>query len=622
MKLCKLRIHNYRSIKDLEINVPDMLILLGPNNHGKSNILRALEFGLSTSAKPQLDDFFSFRDKDDTELWVEMTFNNLTSQEQRTFTKYLRPDGTLQIRKTARLTQTQTVEIGYNGYIQEPQEWWLKSSAWERLSTRERIQEEARSVPALQALLSTTGKITKQQLEEFQKQYIEEHRAELTLSERLEEGPLLGQRNVAGGILPELFLIPAIRDLTEEVKVKTTTVFGRLLQRAVKEMAERDPRFTDLRRRLQELIDELNARPEGAPDTASELARLEAEIASEMAVWGVGVSIEVTPPELEKVFELGTQLHLDDGVKTLAEKKGHGLQRAVMFALVRAWAKALRTTDEPRATGARRASDSVFFAIEEPELFLHPHAQRQLFSSLVEIAASPDHQVFLSTHSTHFVDLEHYRRIAIVAKPSAQRGTEVRQCTRELFAGDDAADRRRRLHMASWINPDRGELFFARKVILVEGETEKAVFPFLAQKIGCFDPDVTIIDCGSKHNLPLYIEILNAFRVPYCVVHDEDPLPEPIPPDWTKDKREARQRTFEMNETIAGAVDPQLGSIEVLSPDFEGVSGVPKHQVEKKGKALAALDHFEKLDANEVPDRLAQAVRNAYQTKKLEGDRS
>jgi putative ATP-dependent endonuclease of OLD family len=613
VKLFRLQIHNFRSISDIDIAVPEMLILLGPNNHGKSNILGALEFGLSTSAKPDRDDFFSFRPVEESSLWVEMTFDRLTDQEKTTFQKYLRADGTVYIRKTARLQDGGAVEVAYNGYVQEPEQWWLKGSATERLSNREQIQQAAGQVPELQTLLQGGGRITRQRVTEFQQEYIAAHRGELVFTEALEDGPLLGSKNVAGGVLPDFFLVPAVRDLSDETKVKGTTVFGRLLQRAVREMAERDPQFVEIRNRMQSLVEQLNARPDGPPEAASELARLEKSLAGELTSWGVSVSIEVTPPEIEKVFELGTQLHVDDGLKTLAERKGHGLQRAVLFALLRAWAKVLRPAGGEGPTRARQASESAFFAMEEPELFLHPHAQRQLFGSLNEIAAAADHQVFICTHSTHFVDLEHYRRIAVVSKASPQEGTRVRQCTTDLFEGGEAADRKRRFHMASWVNPDRGELFFARKVVLTEGETEKSVFPFLAKKLDCLDPNVSIIDTGGKDNLPLYIAILNAFGIPYCVVHDEDPLPDPIPENWLHDKRESAQRTLAMNATIADAVDAELGSVEVFAPDFEGVSGVSRGQADKKGKALAALDHLDLMTPGDIPGRLANVIRNAYQ---------
>jgi len=166
--------------------------------------------------------------------------------------------------------------------------------------------------------------------------------------------------------------------------------------------------------------------------------------------------------------------------------------------------------------------------------------------------------------------------------------------------------------MAAWVNPDRGELFFAKRVILVEGETEKALLPFLAKTLGRFDPDVSVIDCGSKFNLALYIRILNAFRIPYLVIHDEDPLPDPIPGDWPDDKRKARRKVFNENTAIQEHVDPALGAIEVLSPDFEGVSGVSRTQAEKKGKPIAALDHFSTVPPGAVPKRLAEVLEKAY----------
>ena len=617
MRVRHLKIHKYRSIKDVDIEVRNTLILLGPNNHGKSNILGALEFGLSTSAKPVREDLCAFREPDEADLWVEMTFAELTTQEQTTFQKYLRDDKTIRIRKTATFDGAGNVTVGYRGYVQEPEEWWLKGSAYERLKTKEMVEAEARAVPPLMQILEGGGRITKGRVQEFQETFIHAHHDELTFTETLEDAPLLGAKNVAGGILPEFYLVPAVRDLSDETKMRGTAVFGRLLQRAVQEMTERDPRFVDLRNRMQQRIGELNDRTERSGEPPSQLAQLESLLSGELTTWGVDVSIQVTPPEIEKILELGTELHLDDGLRTLAERKGHGLQRAVIFALLRAWAKVLRmaVAAETEATEtARRASESCYFAIEEPELFLHPHAQRQLAAALVDLASAPEHQVFVCTHSTHFVDLDRYRCIAICRKPSAAAGTHVRQCTSDLFEGDDAKDRRDRFHMAVWVNPDRGELFFAKKVILVEGETEKVVLPYLAKRLGCLDPDVSVIDCGSKFNLRLYIAILNAFRIPYCMVHDEDPVPDPVPTDWSPQRTAERRRLFNENTEIRNALDASIGSVEVLTPDLEGVSGVSRTQGDRRGKAIVALEHFAALKPGEFPRPLCNLVSRAYQT--------
>lgn len=609
MEISKLSAHNFRSIGDISLTCSSLATLLGPNNHGKSNVLRALEFGLTTSAKPSTDDFFAHRKADDNTMWVEMTFRDLTPQEKKTFERYLQADGSICVRKSARLLGNDNVETFYNGWIEQPEDSWLQPGKAGDFASRDAINQTP-----LAGLVPSTGRVTKAQVEEAQRTYADENRSELKFVRELEDSPLLGQKNVGGGVLPEFFLIAAVRDLTDEIKVKNTTTFGRLMNRAVREMAERDPRFATVRDQLADVIAELNLR-----DTASgkinELAALEKSIEGELQAWGVQVNIEVRPPEIEKLFELGTDVHLDDGVRTTADRKGHGLQRAMMFALLRAWAATLRAgrkSDDDGEVVPRKQSDSVIFAMEEPELFLHPHAQRRLAAALREISKTDQHQVFLCTHSTHFVDLTHYKEMAIVGKDNPKVGSYLRQCTKELFDGEDIQEQKDRFHMAQWINPERGEIFFSRRAIFVEGETERVLLPYLAKKLDIYDPEVSIIDCGSKHNLPLYIQIANAFQIPYLIVHDEDPLPDPIPEEWNADKVREKKHTFALNEEIGKLIDKDLGSAEVLSPDFENASGVSKGQGKKMGKPLAALTHFEGVAAEDICERLMQVIAKAY----------
>jgi putative ATP-dependent endonuclease of the OLD family len=614
MRIKHIKVHNYRSIRDLTMECLPLTTLLGPNNHGKSNLLNALEFGLSTSAKPTEQDFFAHRDPSDNEFWIEIIFHELTQQEKNTFMRYVFSDGSVCIRKTARM-QNGGIEVSYNGYVEQPSEEWLHADIAAEYTKRDIIDNTP-----LKELVPANGRLTKKDIEEAQRKYIAQRHNDITLIRTLEEGPLLGQKSVAGGVLPDFYLIPAVKDLTDEIKVKTTTVFGRLLTRAVREMAERDPRFVDARRQLEEVISSLNTR-DSDKGQGNRLAMLERSIEEELQSWGVRVNIELSPPELEQLFELGTDIHINDGVKTTADRKGHGLQRAMMFALLRAWANTLRNDKKTESEGvvsARKQSDSVIFAMEEPELFLHPHAQRRLAVSLREIAITPGHQVFFCTHSTYFVDLEHYKEVAIITKDSPEKGSCVRQCSSDLFEGDEIQERKKRFHMTRWINPDRGEMFFARRVVFVEGETEKVVLPYLAGKMEVYDPDVSIIDCGSKYNLPLYIAVAKAFDISYLVIHDEDPLPDPIPDEWNEEKRREKKRTFDLNEYIMNLVETPLGQVEILSPDFEEVSGVSKSQGEQKGKALAALDHFETVDKQNITQRLMQIVNAAYGGKGIE----
>ena len=104
-----------------------MLVLLGQNNHGKSNVIGALNFALNSSVKPDINELFAFADPEDKRMWVEITFDRLTVQESTTFKKYVREDGTFRFRKTAAFDETGTVSLSYNGYVLEPEELWLKA---------------------------------------------------------------------------------------------------------------------------------------------------------------------------------------------------------------------------------------------------------------------------------------------------------------------------------------------------------------------------------------------------------------------------------------------------------------------------------------------------------------
>lgn len=612
MRIREVAIHNFRSVADLTLLCGSLVALIGPNNAGKSNIIGALEFALTPGSKPTDEDFFAFRSED--LLWVELEFVDLTEQEKRTFSRYVTASGVLRFRKAARLIDGTKVETEYHGYTTEPTAWWLKADAWPRLNTKDLVTAAAQEIADLAPLADKTGRLAKQDLLDLQQGYIEAHCDDLEFETDLENGPFLGAANVAGGILPDFFLVPAVRELVDETKTKGTSLLSRLLQRIVTDVAVREGSLDAAEEQLRLAIAALNVRGGGEGSGERGLPGLEAALEHELSRWGVRVSIRVDPPSIDRIFELGTRVLIDDGYETAAERKGHGLQRALVFALLRTWAEANKASPDGEDVEPlpRKASASVVFAVEEPELYLHPHAQRQLYEVLKQLSDSPERQVILCTHSPAFVDIEHYQGLGIACKENPKVGTSMKQCSCDLFGAGDA-DAKKRFQMAGWLNPARGELFFARRVILVEGETEERVLPVLAKRLGCWDPEVSVIDCGSKNNLVSYIGLLNQFRIPYLVVHDEDPVPDPVPDDWKEDRAKQARRTYAENARIASFVDHSLGSVEVLSPCFEEAAGVSKSQGEKVGKAMAAM---ESLADRDVPVCLQAIVRLAFASPK------
>ena len=97
------------------------------------------------------------------------------------------------------------------------------------------------------------------------------------------------------------------------------------------------------------------------------------------------VSFEVKNPEFDELLK-SFQTRVDDGVETYAYEKGDGMQRALMLAIIQAYAEFRK--------GREGVGKSFLFFIDEAELHLHPTAQRKLKDVLLSLCENID-QVFL-----------------------------------------------------------------------------------------------------------------------------------------------------------------------------------------------------------------------------------
>ena len=120
-----------------------------------------------------------------------------------------------------------------------------------------------------------------------------------------------------------------MRDLGQESGTKTTTLFGRLLHRALKDMAEGDAAFHKATEQLAALMGQFNE-----PATTEAATPFNSSRTSRASLRGGQRRDQGARPEVSKLFELGTTLSIDDGVQAKEESKGHGLQRAMIFALI------------------------------------------------------------------------------------------------------------------------------------------------------------------------------------------------------------------------------------------------------------------------------------------------
>jgi len=232
-------------------------------------------------------------------------------------------------------------------------------------------------------------------------------------------------------------------------------------------------------------------------------------------------------------------------------------------------------------------AEGIVFAIEEPELFLAPHGHRYLYRLLRRLAERGN-QVFFTTHAPGLLNVAALEEVNLVSRD--ERGVTAIERLRPIDVDDT-------FRVLSEFDAERAELFFSRGAILVEGMTEKMAFPLVFAALGR-DADreqISIVECGGKANLPLFVEICRRAHIPYVVVHDSDMRPGREPVDSEVRLNALIRRRAGARRTI------------ILEPDFEGLVGYRGRQ-KKPGRAWSRLARARR---DELPPPLVRAVELA-----------
>jgi putative ATP-dependent endonuclease of the OLD family len=305
------------------------------------------------------------------------------------------------------------------------------------------------------------------------------------------------------------------RGIKDNMGYDRWTPLGRMLQGINREFQR------DARRRGA--FEERMAEVKGILSESEDFARLEELVREQTALL-----LRRNPAEFRVDFNLYDPWNFyrtfqmiasDDNLEFQASSAGMGLQSALTVPVLRAYAE-IRHTD-------------AILAIEEPEIYLHPQAQRNFYGVLRELAEA-DTQVFYTTHSPNFLETSHFDEIALVRRDGSlgQRQTSVTQVTAAAFAGDFnarheetlASEDSVRRHTAKHCSIRHHEGFFATKVILVEGETEEEALPIFARALDV-DLDahgISVLGCRGKTAMPEIYRLFNEFGIPTYAVFDGD----------------------------------------------------------------------------------------------------
>lgn len=294
--------------------------------------------------------------------------------------------------------------------------------------------------------------------------------------------------------------------------------------------------------------------------------------------------------KLEDAFKKNHTISVERGDSSRKEsflQNGHGVIRQALFNFI----AFLKDT----SSGNKKEYLILF---EEPELFLHPNVTFKLRESLYNLSENSPYQILCATHSPMMIDLSKPHSSLIRAIKDKDENTKTYQICSDVFAKDE--ERKQRVQMINRFNPHVCEAFYADNVILVEGDTETIVYRDLLKR---FYPEkeIFILNTGSKNNMPFFQEILTAFRIKHCVIHDADT--ELISNGHKNSAWKLNQTIWDLVER-ANQIEEGLSCRYVHNANFENAHAY--NLLSGKDKPLQAYKFVQTInkDAVDIPDCL------------------
>lgn len=276
--------------------------------------------------------------------------------------------------------------------------------------------------------------------------------------------------------LPKFEYIHTRQYFEDMAKYSQKSAVGIMLSSVIEEILKDDPKYLAFRSTFEELFNSEDSAVSGHFKGLGESVRkhLEKQFAECSKVY-----FEVLSPEFSDLLKKFETV-VDDGVETYATAKGDGMQRALMLAIIQAYADYRKARDD--------AGKSFLFFIDEAELHLHPTAQRKLKNVLLELSESLD-QVFISTHSSVFV--------ADTAPSQSVFKAEKIECRTEIFITDEAD---KPYIVYELLGGSPADLLLPRNFLIVEGPSEFELLTRVIRRHYPHAPAIQIISAeGDTH---------------------------------------------------------------------------------------------------------------------------
>lgn len=488
MHISKVEIYNFRSLKEVIVQLNETNVLIGPNNAGKTSFFDAINFaiGWSTNKTPKEDDFhvndplnFDPQKANPIKVIIELREG---FEESGRFSENIVDD--------------------FEGVIQFDED---------------AVKDEEEPIKYIR--IKYTCEFSREK-----NKYVES-RVFLDQNNKEISGKNTSVRKFEHLSYFPFFYLETLRNIQSEIK-SSSSFWGK-----IKKSVDYSPKERKIQR-LMNLLDKVLLSDE---DKLSEVVNRLKEIEQ-----SIKISDEADKISLKAVssrsWELldGLTIFLktaDSNISLPIDKHGMGTQNIAIFTIFNAYLDILL----PQIIENEEVTPII--GIEEPEAHVYPHSQRAIYEQLKKIKG----QKIMSTHSPYIVDQAKINDFILFRTINGE--TNVKQIplyTKSLPFGlpEKAYENNLYLTLADLhtlrrqIQFKNTELLFSSLLLLCEGDSEKIFFEILGQKYlgtSLARLGISVIACdGRNYNPFLKIAKQNAFDLPWLIFSDgeEDTITE------------------------------------------------------------------------------------------------
>lgn len=529
MLLNSVRIENYRGLRDICLPLSRFVCIVGENNSGKSSTLLALSLFI-TGSKVNKNDYYDSTKPVRIEVELNICESDLAKVKDEHKDKIFEIITDKKLTLVRRYETDDSVNLCYKKLMPVDKRFddskiaeilsgkkgnEIKTAIMDHLPEYEEFFDEVKTQKGAKEIVDSI-------IKDMPISQLEEKDVKLPIPEA-----------IIKTLMPEPYYIQAVKDINDDVKTKESATFGKIISlfhkeiegsKPVKDIVESFGKITTLFNRP----DNRESRPDKRLKEVKDIEKLVNAYLKENFP-SSSLEFYIPPIELKDILST-TQIYIDDGTRGLIDSKGDGLKRAVTFSLLRSYVEMKRRSklldsldsEEADPQNEENPSQPYLFLFEEPELYLHPAAQKVLFDALSIISES--NQVVVTTHSPIFFSSTSTNTFIKMKK--------VYEKDIKPYSASICID----LHNNT-TNRDLFQLicyenncaaFFASRVVLVEGDSDVYFFNHVAKTLNSdwdFNrKNIPLIKINGKGSVQRYRKFFNAFEIEVHAILDLDVL--------------------------------------------------------------------------------------------------